>query len=122
MFLKEKSDGSVKGRACPDGRKLRDTDVPMDATSPTVALESVLITATIDAFEGCDVAMVDVPGAFLSAEMDEEVIMTIRGRLADLMVKAAPNVYRKYITIDANNQPILYVKLQKALYGCLRSA
>jgi hypothetical protein len=38
------------------------------------------------------------------------------------MVKAAPNIYRKYITLDANNQPILYVKLQKALYGCLRSA
>jgi hypothetical protein len=38
------------------------------------------------------------------------------------MVKAAPNIYIKYITLDANNQPILYVKLQKALYGCLRSA
>jgi hypothetical protein len=40
----------------------------------------------------------------------------------ELMVKTAPKIYRKYITIDANNQPILYVKLQKALYGCLRSA
>jgi hypothetical protein len=38
------------------------------------------------------------------------------------MVKAAPNIYIKYIALDANNQPILYVKLQKALYGCLRSA
>jgi hypothetical protein len=38
------------------------------------------------------------------------------------MVKAAPNIYRKHITLDANNQPILYVKLQKALCGCLRSA
>jgi hypothetical protein len=122
MFLKEKRDGSIKGRACADGRKQRDTAVAGDATSPTVALESVLITATIDAFEERDVAIVDVPGAFLSADMDEEVIMTIRGRLAELMVKAAPNIYRKYITIDANNQPILYVKLQKALYGCLRSA
>jgi hypothetical protein len=54
--------------------------------------------------------------------MDEEVIMTIRGRLAELMAKAAPNIYIKYITIDANNHPIIYVKLQKALYGCLRSA
>jgi hypothetical protein len=50
-----------------------------DATSPTVALESVLVTATIDAFEERDVAIVDVPGACLSADMDEEVIMTIRG-------------------------------------------
>jgi hypothetical protein len=122
MFLKEKRDGTIKGRACADGRKQRETAVPGAATSPTVSLEAVLITATIDAYEERDVAIVDVPGAFLSADMDEEVIMTIRGRLAELMVKAAPNIYRKYITIDANNQPILYVKLQKALYGCLRSA
>jgi hypothetical protein len=39
-----------------------------------------------------------------------------------MMVKTAPNIYRKYITVDKNKQPVLYVKLQKALYGCLRSA
>jgi hypothetical protein len=33
----------------------------------------MLITSTIDAFEGRDVAIVDVPGAFLMADMDEEV-------------------------------------------------
>jgi hypothetical protein len=60
---------------------------------------------------------VDVPDAFLSADMDEEVILTIRGLLAELMVKSVPNIYRKYIALDANNQPILYVKLQKAMYG-----
>jgi hypothetical protein len=122
MFLKEKRDGTIKGRACADGRKQRETAVPGAATFPTVAVESVMITATIDAHKGRDVAVVDVPGAFLSLGMDEYVLMTIKGRLAELMVKAAPNMYRKYITLDANNQPILYVKLQKALYGCLRSA
>jgi hypothetical protein len=122
MFLKEKRDGKIKGRACADRRNQRETAVLGAATSPAVALEAVLITATIDAHEERDVAIVDVPGAFLSADMDGEVIMTIWGRLAELMVKSAPNIYRKYITLDANNQPILYVKLQKALYGCLRSA
>jgi hypothetical protein len=38
------------------------------------------------------------------------------------MVKAASNIYINYITIDSNNHPILYAKLQKALYGCLSSA
>jgi hypothetical protein len=111
MCLKEKRDGTIKGRACADGRKQRETAVQGAATPPTVALESVLITATIDAYEERDVAIVNVPGAFLSADMDEEVIMTIRGRLAELMVKAVPNIYRKYITLEANNQPILYVML-----------
>jgi hypothetical protein len=96
--------------------------VPGAATSPTIALEAVLITTTIDAYKERDVAIVDIPGAFLSSDMHEEVIMTIRESLTELMVKAAPNIYRKYITIDSNNHPILNVKLQKSLYGCLRSA
>jgi hypothetical protein len=122
MFLKEKRDGTVKGRTCADGRKQHETAEPGAVTSPTVSLESVLITSTIEAYEGREVAVVDIPGAYLSADMDEEVIMLLRGRLAGLMVKTAPNIYRKYITVDAKNQPVLYVKLQKALYGCLWSA
>jgi hypothetical protein len=122
MFLKEKRDGTIKGRKCADGRKQRETAEPGAATPPTVSLESVLITSTIEAYEGREVAVVDIPGAYLIADMDEEVIMLLRGRLAELMVKTAPNIYRNYITVDAKNQPVLYVKLQKALYGCLRSA
>jgi hypothetical protein len=122
MFLKEKRDGTIKGRTCADGRKQRETAEPGAATSPTVSLESVLITSTIEAYEGREVDVVDIPGDYLSADMDEEVIMLLRGRLAELMVKTAPNIYRNYITVDAKNQPVLYVKLHKALYGCLRSA
>jgi hypothetical protein len=48
--------------------------------------------------------------------------MTLMGRLAELMVKTTPNTYRKYITLDSNNRPVLYVLLQNALYGCLQSA
>jgi hypothetical protein len=54
--------------------------------------------------------------------MDEEVYMCLRGRLAELMVKTAPDIYRKYIYVGSDNKPVLYVKLKKALYGCLRSA
>jgi hypothetical protein len=122
VFLKEKRDGSIKGRACANGRKQREGSTKSDATSPTVALESVLITATIDAFEKREVAIVDVPGAYLMADMDEEVFMCLRGRLAELMVKTAPEIYQKYIYVGSDNKPVLYVKLQKALYGCLRSA
>jgi hypothetical protein len=75
----------------------------------------MLITSTIDAFEGRDVAIVDVPGAFLTAGIDEEVIMCIRRRLAELVVKTAPEIYRKYIYVGNDNKPVLYVKLLKAL-------
>jgi hypothetical protein len=73
-------------------------------------LTSVLITATIDVFERRDVAIVDVPGAFLTADMDEEVIMCPRARLSGLMVKTAPNIYRKFISIDNTCN---YVKLSQ---------
>jgi hypothetical protein len=52
MFLKEKRDGTIKGRTCADGRKQRETAEPGAATPPTVSLESVLITSTIEAYEG----------------------------------------------------------------------
>jgi hypothetical protein len=68
------------------------------------------------------VAIVNVPGAYLTTDMDEEVFMCLRGRLAELMVKTAPEIYRKYIYVGSDNKPVLYVKLQKAVYGCLRSA
>jgi hypothetical protein len=106
MFLKEKIDGSIKGRACTDGRKQRKTATPDDAASPTVSLESVLITDAVESYEGWGVVVVDVPGAFLSVDMDEEILMTLRGRLAELTVKAAPNIYGKYITLDSNNRPV----------------
>ncbi len=53
MFLKEKRDSSVKARMCADGRKQKDgTWSKQETTSPTVATESVFITAVIDAHEG----------------------------------------------------------------------
>ena len=65
MFLKEKRDKSLKGRACADGRKQQGKYEKEDTTSPTVALESVLITSVVDAHEKRDVAVVDILGAFL---------------------------------------------------------
>jgi hypothetical protein len=79
MFLKEKRDGSIKERACANGRKQRETATPGDVASPTVSVESVMITAAVEAHEGCDVAVVDVPRAFLSADMNEGVLMTLGG-------------------------------------------
>jgi len=63
----------------------------------------------------------DLPGAFLHANNDTFVIMKLTGTLAKLMVKTAPNIYRKYVIKDSTGKPILYVQLQKALYGMLKS-
>ena len=38
-----------------------------------------------------------------------------------MMVVADPALYRQFVSYDTGN-PVLYVRLQKALYGCLKSA
>jgi hypothetical protein len=124
MTVKHKHDDSLKGRLCADGRKQRGTMRKDDAASPTVCTDSVFITAAIEAAERRKVSVVDLPGAYLSANMDnkEEVLMVMRGRLAEMMAIAAPEVYRPYVKTDPNGKAVLYVKLCKALYSCLKSA
>jgi hypothetical protein len=48
--------------------------------------------------------------------------MVLKGCLAELMVQVALNLYQKYVTVDKRNMPILYVMIQKALYGLLHGA
>ena len=38
------------------------------------------------------------------------------------MVAADPTLYRKYISYGKKEEALLYVRFQKAIYGCLKSA
>jgi hypothetical protein len=121
MFLKKKRCGRVKGRGCADGRSQRAYISKEDASAPTVAIESVMLSCVIDAAEHRDVATVDIPGAFMQADMDDTVHVKLEGKMVDLLVKIEPKLYRKYVLIE-KDKPILYVELKKALYGTLRAA
>jgi hypothetical protein len=121
MFLKKKRNGTIKGRGCADGRKQRLHTNKEDASSPTVAIEAVMLSCVIDAMERRDVATVDIPGAFMQAEMDELVHMRLEGKMAELLIRIDPQLYRKYVQ-DENGKQVLYVELKKALYGTLRAA
>jgi hypothetical protein len=97
--------------------------IPKEATaSPTVMNDSVQITSGIEAHKGRVVVTCDIPGAFLHADLDEEVYMLLRGQLADLMVKIDPELYGPYLTKSKRGESLLYVKMKKAMYGLLRSA
>jgi hypothetical protein len=65
MFLTEKRDGTIKARNVTDGRKQRDWMAHDEAASPGVALETLLLTAVIDAKEHRDVGLVYIPNAFV---------------------------------------------------------
>jgi histone deacetylase 1/2 len=120
MFMKEKfkSDGTfdkIKARLVAGGHM---EEMPlMDISSPTASLEAVLMVAAIAAKERRGVRTADVPGAYLNAEMVEEVIMIIEPLLAQLLVKIKPE-WREFIDEKGN----LHVILKKAMYGCLESA
>jgi hypothetical protein len=89
--------------------------------SPTVGLKSVFATAAIDAKENREVVTIDIPWAFLHTTNKDYVVMRMNGMLAELMAKTDPKLYRKYLT-DGKGKKVLYLKLQKALYGMMKSA
>ena len=122
MFLTEKRDGSIKAWACADGQKQWDYTNKRDTTLPTIMIKSICITATIDAKEGHSVVIFDLPGAFLHSKNDEIVIMFMTGKLAELMVHIAPQIYRQYTTTSSQGGKVLYMKIQKASYSMLKSA
>ena len=122
LVLKEKRTGDIKGRACINGAPQRAYIPKEDAASPTVSTEPTFITASIAAHEQRVVRCYDMPSAFVNTDVDEEVIMVLKGDLAKMMVQIAPEIYWKYIAVDKKGTKILYVKLQKALYGLMRAS
>ena len=122
MFLKEKRDKSIKGRTVAGGNKQRDYISKEDASSPTVATESVLLTCIVDAQEERDVAVIDIPNAFVQTRVEDEKDMAfikIRGVLVDILVDIAPDVYKSYVTTDKKGIKQLLVQCQNALYGTM---
>jgi hypothetical protein len=122
LFLKEKRCKKIKGRACVNGAPQRAYIPKEDAASPTVSTESIFITSAIAASKKRHVRCYDIPSAFVNTDVDENVLMVLRGELAEMLVLIAPQIYRKHIAIDKKGTPILYVKLQKALYGLMRAS
>lgn len=99
MFLKQKRNGTIKGRGCADGRKQRAYTLKEEVSLLTIAIESVMLSSVIDAMEGRDVATVDIPGAFLQADMEDTVHMKLEGKMAELLVKIDPKMYREYVEV-----------------------
>ena len=67
-------------------------------------------------------AVVEIPGAYLSAYMDDDVFMNLGGTMVELMVASDLTLYRKYISYRKKGEALLYVRVQKALCECLKSA
>jgi hypothetical protein len=65
MFIGQKQTGETKVRMVAGGNTQRGHVTKEESSSPTVSTEAVLLTSIVDAREGIDVAVVDIPNAFI---------------------------------------------------------
>jgi Reverse transcriptase (RNA-dependent DNA polymerase) len=119
-LIKEKRSGKLKGRACADGRPQRLLYTRDETASPTIATDALMITLMVDAAEHCNVATADVIGAYLHVFMPDYVLMKLVGDAVDIMCSVNPR-YTEFVTIK-HGKTVLYLRLVKALYGCVKSA
>ena len=119
-LIKEKRTGKIKGRTCANGKPQRKLFSKEETTSPTISTDALMLSILIDAKERRDVAVADVEGAYLHADMDVFTVMKLVGVDVDIMCNV-DSKYKKFV-IEENGQRVLYLQLLKALYGCVRSA
>ena len=119
-IIKEKRCGKIKGRVVADGRKQKMYVSKEESSSPTIQLESLMMFLMIDAKENRDVATADIVGAYLLAEMQDKVIVKLKGTSVDVLCKAN-NKYKDFVIFE-NNTKVIYLRLSRDLYGCVQSA
>jgi len=120
-LIKLKRNGTVKGRTVADGRKQRPYFEKHETSSPALSNEAFIATIVVDAVEERDVAITDVSGAFLKAEMPDYVLVKMRGPAVQAMLRANRKLYQPYVTYE-KGEMVLYVQLLKAMYGTLKAA
>ena len=100
LFITEKRNGDIKASKVADGSKQRTYNeyYKADGSSPTITTEIIFFTGVVDSREGRAVAVLDIANAFLRAHNGERFPMLLRGKLAEIMVRIDPSMYRKYVT------------------------
>ena len=116
IFLTEKSNGTINGRTYANRSTHLSYTAKDEASSPTAATESILLTSAIEAKEERDVMTLDIRNAFLQTilskdEITEEmVIMKLRGILVGILEEIAPEAYSKFVTYQKDKK-VLYVSM-----------
>ena len=66
-------------------------------------------------------AVLNVPGAFMQADIDELVHVRFTGEMVRMLLHIDEEMYSEYVVIERGEQ-VMYMDLLKALYGTLRAA
>ena len=70
---------------------------------------------TIYVLGGRKVIKVDIPRAFMQADMEKLVHVKFEGIMDDILVKIDPELYNIYAVIE-KGQLVIYTSLNKSLY------
>ena len=123
MFLKQKNNPygtffKLKARLVAGGDQ-QDKGLYEDLSSPTVSTCAVFTLLTVAAQKKRRIAVVDVSGAYLNADMtmDVSVHMHLDRTMTDIIISIDPR-YGKYTVARGG----VTEHLKKALYGCVESA
>jgi Reverse transcriptase (RNA-dependent DNA polymerase) len=103
-----------------DGRSQKDLYDKTETASPMVATDALMLTILMEANEGRDVATADVVEAYLKAEMVDFVVMMFDGESVDILC-SLNSEHTKFVVTEGSTK-VLYVCLDKAIYGCVKSA
>ena len=123
MFLKAKYLPSgefdkLKARLVAGGDQ-QDKTLYDDLSSATVSTSSVFTLAAVAAHERRHVAVVDIGGAFLNANMRSDIVVHMRlDRTMSEFLITLDDSYRTYV----DDRGGITVRLEKALYGCVESS
>jgi hypothetical protein len=125
IFVEEKRDGKINARKVLSGNKQQDYITKEDVGSPKVLAEAVILTCVIDTLEDQDIAIINIPNAFVQTAIEDEehhVIVCIRGPLLNILVSIAPDVYGPYMSTNKAGQRVLLVQCLNDVYGTMVTA
>ena len=81
----------------------------------------MFLTAVINALESWEVVVLDVPGTFMQADIDELVHVRFMGEMVSMLLHINNDMYKDYIVTEKGKK-VMYMELLKALYGTLHAA
>jgi hypothetical protein len=122
IYVKRKCYGILKAQQVAGGNMQQGYITKEDASSPTLSLEAVVLTCVVDANKNRDVAIVDIPNAFIQTIVEDEkdkALICICGPLVDILVSIASNVNGPYVTVGKKGEKQLLVQCLTDLYGTM---
>jgi hypothetical protein len=125
IFVEEKQNGKIKARKMVRGNKQQDYITKKDVSSPMVSAEAVMLTCVTEALKDQDIAVINIPNAFVHTVIKDEehsVVIHIRGPLVDILMSTAPDGYGPYVSTNKAGQKVLLVQCLNAVYKAMVAA